>query len=94
MYGKLNDGNIIFAPRMLAGNGVNVYNPPAEMYASQGWKVVRTTQVQEAPIGYYYESSWEETPNEIIQIWTLKELPEELDDSEALSILLGGDVNE
>ena len=95
MFGKLNDGSIVFAPKMLSGDGVNVYNPPAEMYAEQGWKSVRTTKAPESPPGYHYEGGWEETANEIVQTWTLTSGSEGIDEIEALAILLGegGDGN-
>lgn len=92
MYGKLIEGDLTIAPRNLPGDGVVVYNPPAEMYLSQGWKPVQFTEEPEAPSGYYYESGWEETDEAIVQTWTLEPLPDDVDDSEALEILLGGAV--
>lgn len=89
-YGKLIDGDLQFAPRKLNGDGVVVYNPPAEMYAAQGWKPVEFTDAPEAPSGYYYESSWEEQDEEIVQTWHLVELPDEVDDAEAYNIIFGG----
>lgn len=91
MYGKLIDGVLEFAPNWLPGDGVNVWNPPEEMYLEQGWKpVVMTDPPGEPPEGYYYESGWEEQENDIMQIWTLAELPEEIDESEAFAIIFGG----
>lgn len=90
MYGKLNDGNLTIAPKKLPGDGVVVYNPPEAMYRAQGWKPVEFTDSPEAPDGFYCESAWEETADSIVQIWTLVPLPDDVDDAEALSILLGG----
>lgn len=92
MYGKLIEGNLTIAPRKLPGDGVVVYNPPEEMYLMQGWKPIQFTDEPDAPIGYHYEESWEETSDEIVQTWTLVEDPDDIDDAEALEILLGGAV--
>ena len=91
MYGKLRGGVLRFAPNILPGDGVNVWNPPEEMYLEQGWKpVVMTEPPDDYPTGYSYESGWEEQDKLIVQIWTLTPLPDEIDDAEALAIILGG----
>ena len=90
IYGKLTDNELQFAPNKLNGDGVVVYNPPSEMYAAQGWKPVVFTEPPEAPSGYYYESSWEEQDDAIVQTWTLVELPDDIDDAEAFDIIFGG----
>lgn len=90
MYGKLNDGNLTIAPRKLNGDGVIVYNPPAEMYREQGWKPITFTDAPEAPEGYTYESAWEEQDESIVQTWTLVPLPDDIDEAEAYNIIFGG----
>lgn len=90
MYGKLNDGNLTIAPRKLPGDGVVVYNPPEAMYREQGYKPVEFTVAPEAPEGFYYESSWEEQDESIVQTWTLVPLPDDVDDAEAFDIIFGG----
>ena len=90
MYGKLNDGNLMIAPRKLPGDGVVVYNPPEAMYRAQGWKPVEFTDAPEAPEGYDYESAWEETADSIVQTWELAPLPDDIDDAEAYNIIFGG----
>lgn len=90
MYGKLNDGNLTIAPRKLPGDGVVVYNPPAEMYRAQGWKPVEFADAPEAPEGYTYESGWEETAESIVQTWTLVPLSDDIDEVEAFDIIFGG----
>lgn len=90
MYGKLIDGNLTIAPRKLNGDGVVVYNPPAEMYREQGWKTVEFTDPPEAPEGFYYDSGWEEQSDAIVQTWTLAPLPDEIDETEAYDIIFGG----
>ena len=89
MFAKMIEGMIQFAPSVLSGDGVNVWNPPAEMYLAQGWKPVVFTDEPEAPSGYYYESGWEEQTDEIVQTWTLTPLPDDIDDAELVNILCG-----
>lgn len=91
MYGKLENDILILAPKMLPGEGVNVWNPPAEMYLAQGWKpVVYTDPPNDPPSGYYYESGWEEQADAIVQTWTLTPLPDDIDEAEAYDIIFGG----
>ena len=91
MYGKLIDGALHFAPKKLPGNGVNVWNAPAEMYLAQDWKpVVFTEAPDDPPAGYYYEGGWEEQAESIVQTWTLAELPEDIEEKEAFDIIFGG----
>ena len=90
MYGKLIDGELYGAPKKLNGDGVNIWNPPAEMYLAQGWKlVVFNDPPDNPPSGYYYEEVWEEQMDEIEQAWTLVPLPDDIDEVELVNILFG-----
>jgi len=90
MYGKIEDGILKFAPNKLYGDGVVVYNPPFDMYLSQGWKLVQyTEEPSDAPSGYYYKSGWDEEENIIIQTWELSPLPEDISGEEAFNIIFG-----
>lgn len=90
MYGKLINGSVQYAPNKLPGDGVVVYNPPAEMYLAAGYKPVEFTDAPEAPEGYAYESGWEEQDESIVQTWTLVPLPDDIDEAEAFDIIFGG----
>ena len=90
MYGKQIDSELQIAPKKLNGDGVVVYNPPAEMYLEQGWKPVAFTDEPESPAGYYYESGWEEQADAIVQTWILTPLPDDIDEYEAFDIIFGG----
>lgn len=91
MYGKLIDGEFYGAPDKLNGDGVTVWNPPAEMYILQGWKPVVFTDFPDAtPIGYHYENEWTEDNDKIMQVWVLVESPDEIDELEAYDIIFGG----
>ena len=93
MYGKLTDGRLITAPKMLVIGSTKVWNATAEQYAAAGYKPVEFTEMPEAPEGYYYESGWEEQETAIVQTWTMVELPpDEMSAEEALEIILGGEA--
>ena len=71
------------------------YNPTDEMLAEQGWlPVVETEPPENPPSGYHYEptyTEWQtETGNEILQEWELVQDSDEISDSEALEIIMGG----
>ena len=88
MYGKLIEGALRIAPKKLTIGDTQVWNAPSEAYLAQGWLPVVFTEAPEAPTGYYYESGWTEEDDEIVQTWTLTELPDEVSDSEALAAIL------
>ena len=88
MYAKLIDGILQTAPKHITVGDNNVWNADAATMLTQGWKLVVFTEPPEAPSGYYYESGWTEEDDEIVQTWTLTELPDEVDDSEALAAIL------
>ena len=92
MYGKLINDTLVLAPDKLPGDGVVVYNPPAEMYLAQGWlPVVYTNPPGEPPAGYQYVSGWEENDLAIVQTWEPVLLPDDITDEELVNILFGED---
>lgn len=90
MYAKLENGILIPAPKRIPVGENIVYNPTDGILLEFGYLPVRYVEQPESPDGYYYESGWEEQPDAIVQTWTLTPLPDDIDDSEALEILLGG----
>lgn len=91
MYGKLTDGRLIPAPKMLVIGSTKVWNATVEQYASQGWLPVVYTDAPEAQEGFYYESGWAEEEDAIVQTWKLVKLPDDIPNDEAMAIILGGD---
>ena len=90
MYAKLIDGTISPAPRVLVRGGQRIYNPPAEVLAAAGWKLVVYTDAPEVEAGFAAAAGWTETAEVIVQTWTVE--PEgDIPDAEALEILLGGE---
>ncbi len=93
-YAKLFDGCPQFAPNPVL-SGVNWYgNAPAELYLALGYKPVTELPFPQQALsdGFRWEAFWSESENAITRDWIIVEIPpdEELDDSEALNILLGG----
>ena len=95
-HAKLIDGALVFAPRKvnttIDGEPYVVYNPSAELLEEQGWLPVVYTDPPEAPEGYHYEPTYTEDGGEIVQGWVLVEDPDDISDSEALEIIMGGAV--
>lgn len=97
-YAKLIEGALVYAPRKLPteidGEPYVVYNPPDELLEAQGWLPVVYTDPPEAPEGYHYEPTYTEDGGEIVQGWVLVEDPDDISDSEALEIIMGGGAND
>lgn len=91
MHGKLIDSDLIIAPKKLIINDTQVWNASASEYLVQGWKeIILTEQPSDPPEGYQYVNGWEDETETIVQTWTLVPL-EDIDDAEALNIILGGE---
>lgn len=74
MYGKIENG----AVTIWSGGTKEGFFP-----------IVNSNQPQEnPPSGSHYETYWEQTLDAIVQLWGIVE--DQIDDSEALEILLGG----
>lgn len=94
MRAKIIDGVFTPAPRKIErqidGENYITYNPTDEMLADAGWLNVHFTDPPEAPEGYHYEATYTEEGGEIVQGWVLVQDPDDISDSEALEIILGG----
>lgn len=90
-YGKFVDNKLVYAPLKIQIDETVVYNPSGETLVNLGFKPLVYTVAPEAPDGYEYISSWEETKVNIRQVWSLEELaPVEPTPEEILNILIGG----
>jgi len=56
---------------------------------TEGYKPVTMTQPPEAPTGYHAAYYWKEETAAFVQTWEVVEDVDEVDDAEALNILLG-----
>lgn len=92
-YAKLMESLPVWAPNPITVNGVRIGNPPAELYAAEGYKPVRWAEQPEPQgVGRFVET-WTETDGAIVQGWQWQEAADEdeISAAEALRILLGGD---
>ena len=65
MFGKIENGALVLAPKTLKVNGMVYYNPDARLYEEVGYLPVVTTP---CPDGDYVES-WEEKDGKIVCVW-------------------------
>lgn len=75
-YGKLENGNLTYAPNKLIIDTKQVFNAPAETYKSQGWLPFINTVQPEAEEGFYYSPVYVEQNGSIVQQWEQHEIPE------------------
>ena len=86
-YAKLINNELIIAPNPIGINDRQIGNPPGEVYTEQGYKPVRYTDPPVVEPGYIAVPAWEEQAEEIVQIWTVEEEPDEVDADRAMEIL-------
>ena len=94
MYAKLISGALRSAPKKVDYNGNTILNPPDSVLLELGYLPVAYTDMPtDASNGQHYESHWEQTDTEIVQVWTLVDNPAEpepeLSADEALNIIMG-----
>lgn len=94
MYAKLTNGILISAPKKVDYNGKTIFNPPDDVLLDMGYfPVVYADMPTDAPDGQHYESHWEQTDTEIVQVWELVDNPAEsepeLSADEVLNIIMG-----
>ena len=102
-YAKLIDGELVPAPRKMqteiGGVPYTVYNPPDEMLEADGWlPVIEEPMPDNPPEGYHYEPFYTEqlaeTGMKIYLDWQLVKDPDDISDSEALEIIVGGGTDD
>lgn len=91
-YAKLIDGDILqFAPNPILVDGNWMGNPPGSIYEAEGYKTVTYTDPPTVQPGYVAVPGWDEEEDEIVQVWSIEEEPDEVDDARAMEILFGGE---
>lgn len=76
MYAKLINGTLRSAQKKVDYNGKVIFNPPDDILLDMGYfPVTYIDMPTDAPDGQHYESHWEQTDTEIVQVWTLVEDP-------------------
>lgn len=75
MYGKVENGDFIYAPNPAKHNGQTHYNPSAKVLLEMGYKPIIDTPPPESTDGKYYTSHYEEQGENIVKVWTETEPP-------------------
>ena len=75
IYGKLIDGNIVFAPNPIIIENRQIGNPPGGVYAEYGYKPMIFTDPPQIEPGYITVPGWIETEDKIVQTWTVELAP-------------------
>lgn len=93
-YAKLVNGSLRASPKNVEHSGKIICNPKENILLDMGYLPVTYTDMPtDAPDGQHYESHWEQTDTEIVQVWTLVDNPAEpepeLSSDEALNIIMG-----
>ena len=68
-FGKLNDGNLTYAPETLRIGDTFKMCPTAEEYAAQGWLAVHAEKPTDKVGVYYIADGWEERDGAIWRKW-------------------------
>lgn len=94
-YAKLIDGQLHFSPNPILVDSNYIGNPNGDLCLALGFQPVRYTEMPEPQGIGWYSTIWVESEEGIVQTWEWHEASgnDEISDSEALSILLGGGSN-
>lgn len=76
IYAKLVNGYPSYAPRRLVIGDKWVYNPTAEQLMKLGYLPVIVSDPPETDEKHYAVCTWAEEDGNIVQSWTVEELPD------------------
>ena len=77
-YAKLINNYPSYAPRRLRIGSAWVYNPTDAQLLAEGYLPVIETEPPETDERHYAEPHWAEENGQIIQSWTVGEMPDEV----------------
>lgn len=93
MYGKLENGKLHYAPKVLYIDGMALVNPSHDALAAAGYLPVKLTDAPKVEAGFIAMPSWEQTENEIVQKWKVFPDMNPLSVSEVMEMLIPQQVN-
>jgi len=82
-YATLSNNQIHYAPNPIKVGDRVIGNPPDEVYAEAGYLPVIETEPPETDAQHYAEPHWAIQNNQIVQSWTVEEIP--ITDEQALT---------
>lgn len=81
MYGKIEDGMLVYASKNIVLDGVTICNPTPEEMKQAGFKEIRETEMpDDEPDGQMYVVSYEDKCEYIEQVWSLTVKPISLEE--------------
>lgn len=89
MYGKIENGTLIYCPSILGGT----INPSAEKILSAGYLPIEHTTPPETPTGFYARSHWVQDGDKIVQKWMIDKDRSPLSSEEVYRLLAKQQVN-
>lgn len=88
MYGKLENGKLIYAPKSVIFGDKRIINPSEETLLSLGYLPISVTEPPKAETGSHAVGRWEQTETEIVRVWTMEaDAPTEPTTEERLTAL-------
>ena len=87
MYGRLKNGALFYAPKMLIIDDKEKWFPTDAEYREHGYKPLVFEIMPITDEEYEAVCSWSETDNDIVQAWSIEEA--EPTEAEILNILTG-----
>ena len=73
MYGKLENGKLIYAPKSVIVGEKRIINPKEETLLSIGYLPIENTEAPATETGYHAVGSWKQTKTEIVRVWAVEE---------------------
>lgn len=74
-YGKIVDGELVYAPRALRVGNAVVCNPAPGQYVAQGWLPVVEEPPQTDAAHYAVPTGWREADGRIERVYEVREVP-------------------
>lgn len=71
-YGKIDNGRIVYAPRVMVVGDKKIINPSNQRLADAGYLPIEETPVPEIPDGYHAKYHWESDENSIRRVWEVE----------------------
>lgn len=75
-YAKLENGYPVYSPKRMIIGEMWVYNPTTEQLSKMGYMPVIETAAPETDDKHYAVPSWEIVNDEIVESWSVLEIPD------------------
>lgn len=93
MYGKIEDGMLVYASKNIVLNGTTICNPTPEEMKQAGFKLVSYIEKpNDEKLGQTYIEKWVDNGDSIVQTWEIQEV--ELDELKELKIKEMNDIQQ